>query len=164
MAEIFQCSVSFRAACGKQGVFFTSFFFFAFGVGILKFIIGACFYTGTNVHRLVDQPRNAEQRRTRRRRAVFGCAQQGGVAHGVQRQDEAALAVVQREVVHGGGIFPVALCRVVLVHVDGGILVRACNFTPFNFELIERHVAICFIKHNVVDRVQVVVLAVAAPV
>ena len=166
VAEIFQCSVIFRAARGKQGVLGVGLRLLALGAGIGKSIVGACFYLDIDILRAADQPRYAEQRRLGRGLVIFRRAQQGSVAHRVQRQDKTALAVTEREAIRFAAVFPGLGGRVVLgVDLDAGVLVVACNFTPFDFQLEQRGIAACgAVKFGVVDGVQVVIPAVAAPV
>ncbi len=166
VAEIFQCSVISRATEGKEGVLGVGLRLLALGAGIGKSIVGACFYLDIDILRTADQPRYAEQRRLGRRLVIFRRAQQGGVAHGVQRQDKTALAVAEREAIRFAAVRPGLGGRVVPgVDLDAGVLVVACNFTPFDFQLEQRGIAACgAVKFGIVDGVQVVIPAVAAPV
>ena len=166
VAEIFQCCVGFGAARGKQGVLGVGLRLLALGAGIGKSIVGTCFHLDIDILRAADQPRYAEQRRLGRGLVIFRRAQQRGVAHGVQRQDKAALAVAEREAVGLAAVRPGLGGRIVLpVDLDAGVLVVACNFTPFDFQLEQRGIAACgAVKFGVVDGVQVVIPAVAAPV
>ena len=166
VAEIFQCSVGSCAARGKQGVLGVGLRLLALGAGICKSIVGACFHLDIDILRTADQPRHAEQRRLGCGLVIFRRAQQGSVAHGVQRQDKTALAVAEREAVGLAAVRPGLGGRIVLlVDLDAGVLVVACNFTPFNFQLEQRGIAACgAVKFGVVDGVQVVIPAVAAPV
>ena len=166
VAEIFQCSVGSCAARGKQGVLGVGLRLLALGAGIGKSIVGACFYLDIDILRAADQPRYAEQRRLGRGLVIFRRAQQGSIAHRVQRQDKTALAVAEREAVGLAAVRPgLGGCVILFVDLDAGVLVVACNFTPFNFQPEQRGIAACgAVKFGVVDGVQVIIPAVAAPV
>ena len=75
VAEIFQCSVIFRAAEGKEGVLGVGLRLLALGAGIGKSIVGTCFHFDIDILRAADQPRHAEQRRLGRGLVIFRRAQ-----------------------------------------------------------------------------------------
>ena len=95
VAEVFQRAAACLAACGKQCMFGIGLLRFAFGIKILKVRVRTCFHLNVNILRsIVRQACNAEQGGLGGAQVgtvIFGGAQQVGVAHGVQRQDKAAL-------------------------------------------------------------------------
>ena len=97
---------------------------------------------------------------------IFGGAQQVGVAHGVQRQDKAALAVAEGEGVVLVRFAPAVSLSVGPVHLDLGVVVGGVgkDAAPLDLQLKEEIIGRCIVEFSVINGVYVAVFAVAAPV
>ena len=170
MAEVFQRAAACLAACGKQCIFGIGLLRFAFGIKILKVRVRTCFHLNVNIFRsIVRQACNAEQGGlggSQVGTVIFGGAQQVGVAHGVQRQDKAALAVAEGEGVVLVRFAPAVFLSVGPVHLDLGVVVGGVgkDAAPLDLQLKEGPIGRCIVEFSVINGVDVAVFAVAAPV
>ena len=167
VAEVFQRAAACIAACGKQCIFGIGLLRFAFGIKILKVRVRTCFHLNVNIFRnIVRQAGDAEQGGLSGGRAILGGAQQVGVAHGVQRQDKAALAVAEGEGVVLVRFVPAVVRRVGPVHLDLGVVVGGVgkDAAPLDLQLKEGLISRCIVEFSVIYGVDVAVFAVAAPV
>ena len=170
VAEVFQRAAACIAACGKQCIFGIGLLRFAFGIKILKVRVRTCFHLNVNIFRnIVRQAGDAEQGGLGGAQVgtvIFGGAQQVGVAHGVQRQDKAALAVAEGEGVVLVRFVPAVVRRVGPVHLDLGVVVGGVgkDAAPLDLQLKEGLIGRCIVEFSVINGVDVAVFAVAAPV
>ena len=170
VAEVFQRAAACIAACGKQCIFGIGLLRFAFGIKILKVRVRTCFHLNVNIFRnIVRQACNAEQGGLGGAQVgtvIFGGAQQVGVAHGVQRQDKAALAVAEGEGVVLVRFAPAVSISVGPVRLDLGVVVGGVgkDAAPLDLQLKEGLIGRCIVEFSVINGVDVAVFAVAAPV
>ena len=170
VAEVFQRAAACIAACGKQCIFGIGLLRFAFGIKILKVRVRTCFHLNVNIFRnIVRQAGDAEQGGLGGAQVgavIFGGAQQVGVAHGVQRQDKAALAVAEGEGVVLVRFAPAVSISVGPVHLDLGVVVGGVgkDAAPLDLQLKEGFIGRCIVEFSVINGVDVAVFAVAAPV
>ena len=164
VTEIFQRSAVGITAAHEQRVLDVGAHQLALGQRILIGFVGAGAHLCIDVLGPLGQPGDAEQRGSCGNRIVLCAAQQRGIAHGVQRQDKAALAVAERERIYGGGILPGAVL-VGKIHINVCVFeMLGSNIGVVDLQLEQRLVAVRIVKFGVVDGIQIAVGAVAAPV